>query len=448
MYNVIMNQIKCPKCGTIFTIDESQYDNIVRQVRDNEFQNELHSRLELVEKEQQTKLELERQKSQTSLEQQLATKQDEINQLKASAAQRETETKASYHQQITDLKNKLTQADDRQAMAVAKLQSQLDQTKVESKLAVANATSSLEKERDNLANQLRLQQTELQNKLQIQQSQAAQQLQSTKSEYEAALKLKQEELEHYKDLKARMSTKMVGETLEQHCQIEFNKIRATAFPKAYFEKDNDARTGSKGDFIYRENDESGNEIISIMFEMKNQNDTTASKHKNEDFFKELDKDRREKHCEYAVLVTLLEEDNDYYNTGIVDVSYRYPKMYVIRPQFFIPMITVLRNAALNSLEARRELAIVRNQNIDVTHFEENMEAFKTGFARNYDIASRKFKSAIEEIDKTISHLQKTKDALLSSENNLRLANNKAQDLTIKRLTRGNPTMQAKFDELD
>ena len=392
-----MNQIKCPKCGTVFTIDESQYDNIVRQVRDHEFQKDLAERVELAKKEQLSALELERQKVQSNLEHELVTKEAELNQLKSALAQ----------------------------------------VKIENKLAITTATATVEKERDQLASKLQLQQNEAQLKLQ-----------STKNEYEAILKIKQDELEHYKDLKSRLSTKMVGETLEQHCQIEFNKIRATAFPNAYFEKDNDARTGSKGDFIYRENADDGTEIISIMFEMKNQNDTTASKHKNEDFFKELDKDRREKNCEYAVLVTLLEEDNDYYNTGIVDVSYRYPKMYVIRPQFFIPMITVLRNAALNSLAARRELAVVRNQNIDVTHFEENMEAFKNGFARNYDLASRKFKSAIEEIDKTISHLQKTKDALLSSENNLRLANNKAQDLTIKRLTRGNPTMQAKFDELN
>lgn len=431
-----MNQIKCPKCGTVFTIDESQYDNIVRQVRDQEFQKDLAERIELAKKEQQSALELARQKAQSNLEHELAAKEAQLNQLKATALQRETKLNAEHQQQIAELKSKLAQADDRQAMAVNKLNAELAQTKVENKLAITNATAAVEKERDQLASKLQLQQNEAQLKLQ-----------STKNEYESMLKIKQEELEHYKDLKSRLSTKMVGETLEQHCQIEFNKIRATAFPNAYFEKDNDAHTGSKGDFIYRENAGDGTEIISIMFEMKNQNDTTASKHKNEDFFKELDKDRREKNCECAVLVTLLEEDNDYYNTGIVDVSYRYPKMYVIRPQFFIPMITILRNAALNSLAARRELAVVRNQNIDVTHFEENMEAFKNGFARNYDLASRKFKSAIEEIDKTISHLQKTKDALLSSENNLRLANNKAQDLTIKRLTRGNPTMQAKFNEL-
>ena len=261
------------------------------------------------------------------------------------------------------------------------------------------------------------------------------------------MKFKNEEIERLKDMKVRLSTKMVGETLEQHCQTEFNRLRATAFKDAYFEKDNDARTGSKGDYIYRENDENGNEIISIMFEMKNENETTATKHKNEDFFKELDKDRKEKKCEYAVLVTMLEADSELYNTGIVDVSYKYDKMYVIRPQFFIPMITLLRNAALNAQAYRAELAAVRAQNIDISKFEENMEAFKAGFARNYDLASRKFKEAIDSIDKTISQLQKTKDALLSSENNLRLANDKASDLTIKKLTRGNPTMAAKFADL-
>ena len=442
-----MNQIKCPKCGTIFTINENDYADIVRQVRDGEFQKDLSDRIHLLEKEQQSALALQAEKSKAKLEKELAAKQAELDNFKAAVTQKATESKAHHEAEIERLKAELSQANNQQAIALAKassesdkqisgLRAQLTQAKVENQLAIARATSKVEKERDELANQLKLQQNESQL-----------QLQTTKDKYESALRFKQEELEHYKDLKARMSTKMVGETLEQHCEIEFNKLRATAFPKAYFEKDNDARTGSKGDFIYREADDDGNEIISIMFEMKNQNDTTASKHKNEDFFKELDKDRREKQCEYAVLVTLLEEDNDYYNTGIVDVSHRYPKMYVIRPQFFIPMITILRNAALNSMDYKRELAAVKSQNIDVTHFEETMEAFKAGFARNYDIASRRFKTAIEEIDKTISHLQKTKDALLSSENNLRLANNKAQDLTIKKLTRGNPTMQAKFAEL-
>ena len=261
------------------------------------------------------------------------------------------------------------------------------------------------------------------------------------------LRLREEQIAYYKDFKAKQSTKMIGESLERHCENEFNKIRATAFQNAYFEKDNDARTGSKGDYIYREYSDTGVEFISIMFEMKNEMDTTATKHKNEDFFKELDKDRREKNCEYAVLVSMLESDNDFYNSGIVDVSYKYPKMYVVRPQFFIPIITVLRNAALNSLQYRAELEVIRNQNIDITHFEEDINDFKDKFSRNFRLASEKFRKAIDEIDKTIDHLQKTKEALLSSENNLRLANNKAEDLTIKRLTRGNPTMAEKFAQL-
>lgn len=301
---------------------------------------------------------------------------------------------------------------------IQSLQSTIDRQSTETELAVIKAVSSVE-----------------------------QQMQTQRLKYEAELREKQVQLDYYKDLKARMSTKMVGETLEQHCLIEFNKLRATAFRNAYFEKDNDARSGSKGDFIYREYDEDGVEIISIMFEMKNEMDTTATKHKNEDFFKELDKDRREKKCEYAVLVTLLESENELYNSGIVDVSYQYDKMYVIRPQFFIPMITVLRNAAMNALRYKQELAAVKNQHIDVTHFEEDLMAFKSAFARNYELASRRFGEAIDEIDKSIDHLQKIKAALLSSENNLRLANNKADELSVKKLTRNNPTMKAKFDEL-
>lgn len=413
-----MNQIKCPKCGTVFTIDETDYANIVRQVRDSEFDHDLAERLHLLEQDKQNTLALARERSKHQLEQELAAKDAQLAKFKAEVKQRQIEANARHDREL------------------AVLQSKLDQTKTEQKLAVAEATATVEKERDQLANQL--QTKEVEQKLQ---------LQATKDKYESAMRLKDEQIQQYKDLKAKLSTKMVGETLEQHCEIEFNKLRATGFKNAYFEKDNDARTGSKGDFIYRENDDDGNEIVSIMFEMKNQNETTATKHKNEDFFKELDKDRREKKCEYAVLVTLLEADNEYYNTGIVDVSHRYAKMYVIRPQFFIPMITILRNAALNSMDYKRELAIVRNQNLDITHFEENMEAFKSAFARNYDLASRKFKTAIDEIDKTIDHLQKTKEALLSSENNLRLANNKADDLSIKKLTRGNATMLQKFADL-
>ena len=301
----------------------------------------------------------------------------------------------------------------------------------------------LEKERDELANKLEHKDTEKQ----LLEASLKREFETELKTKDDIIKLKDEEITLRKDMKAKLSTKMVGETLEQHCETEFNKLRATVFQNAYFEKDNDSRTGSKGDYIYRETDESGNEIISIMFEMKNEGDETASKHKNEDFLKELDKDRVEKNCEYAVLVTLLEADSELYNSGIVDTSHRYEKMYVIRPQFFIPIITLLRNAALNSLKYKSELALVRAQNVDITNFEDNVNTFREGFAKNYDLASRKFKTAIEEIDKTIDHLQKTKDALLSSENNLRLANNKADELTIKRLTRGNPTMAAKFDEL-
>ena len=413
-----MSQIKCPKCGTVFTIDENDYNTIVRQVRDSEFNHDLSERLHLLEQDKQNSLALEREKSRAELERQLAAKDIQLANYKAEIKQKVAEANAKHEQEVSELKAQLANA------------------QTERKLAIAQATTTVEKERDQLASQLKSREYEQQL-----------QLQTTKDKYESALRLKDEQIAQYKDLKAKLSTKMVGETLEQHCENEFNKLRATAFRNAYFEKDNDARTGSKGDFIYRENDDEGNEIISIMFEMKNENETTATKHKNEDFFKELDKDRREKKCEYAVLVTLLEADNEYYNTGIVDVSHRYPKMYVIRPQFFIPMITILRNAALNSLDYKRELVAVRNQNIDITHFEENMEAFKTAFSRNYELASRKFQTAIDEIDKTINHLQKTKEALMSSENNLRLANNKAEDLTIKRLTRGNPTMQAKFNEL-
>ena len=384
-----MAEIKCPKCGTTFKVDDSSYADILSQVRTHEFEDEVKKRVADAQKQADSAKDLALAKQEAS-----------------------------------------------QATQIAELKSQLKQAEAEKKLAVAEALKPIEKE---------LSETKIRQEAMV--SQVKLREAALKTQYEGAIKLKDEEIERLKDLKSKLSTKMVGETLEQHCQTEFNRLRATAFKNAYFEKDNDARTGSKGDYIYREEDESGNEIISIMFEMKNENETTATKHKNEDFFKELDKDRREKNCEYAVLVTLLEADSELYNTGIVDVSYKFDKMYVIRPQFFIPMITLLRNAALNSLKYKAELATVRNQNIDITHFEENMENFKAAFAHNYELASKKFSTAIEEIDKTITHLQKTKEALLSSENNLRLANNKAEDLSIKRLTRGNPTMTAKFAEL-
>ena len=406
-----MAELKCPKCGTTFKVDDTSYADILNQVRNHEFEAELEKRLE------------------QSLRSEKQSHQAEIAELKAKFEQASAELKAKLAQNKTEFEAKLAQS------------------KTEQELAVARATAPIERERDSLKNSLVAAQNEAKLNLETANSRAKLSEAALITKYESALKLKEEENERLKDLKSKLSTKMVGETLEQHCQTEFNRIRTAAFPHAYFEKDNDARTGSKGDYIFRELDEAGNEIVSIMFEMKNENETTATKHKNEDFFKELDKDRREKNCEYAILVSLLESDSELYNTGIVDVSYRYEKMYVIRPQFFIPIITLLRNAALSSLQYKQELAVVRSQNIDITHFEENMEKFKVGFARNYDLASRKFKTAIDEIDKTINSLQKTKDALLSSENNLRLANNKAEELTIKRLTRGNPTMAQKFADL-
>lgn len=410
-----MKEIKCPNCGQVFQVDESGYAQIVQQVRDHEFEKELDRRQrELTEK--------------SETEKKLAVNE--------AVQEKEKERESVLNRKNEELTKKEQQ--------IAQLQAQLAGAETAKKLAVNEAVQAKEKELNEKANKI----TELKGQLSNAETEIQLKEKSLKERYEDKLKEKDELIEYYKDFKARQSTKMVGESLEQHCLNQFNSIRMTAFPQAYFEKDNDARTGSKGDFIFREASEDGTEFISIMFEMKNEADETASKHKNEDFFKELDKDRREKGCEYAVLVSLLEIDNELYNNGIVDVSYRYPKMYVIRPQFFIPMITLLRNAALNSLQYQRELQIVRNQQVDILHFEENMNAFKEGFARNFDLASRKFNTAIEEIDKTIDHLEKTKKALLSSENNLRLANNKAEDLTIKKLTKGAPTVQAMFDALD
>ncbi|MFC1626361.1 DUF2130 domain-containing protein [Pseudomonadota bacterium] len=391
-----MNEIKCPNCGKAFKIDEAGYADILKQVRNSEFEQQLQERLELAEREKQNAVELAKAKIASELQTASAKKDAEIQDLKA----------------------------------------KLDNIQVAQKLTITEAVNAVEKERDSLKSDLERAQLE---------KQVAEK--SLKDKYETQIKDRDDAIERLRDMKARLSTKMVGETLEQHCETEFNRIRATAFPKAYFEKDNDARAGSKGDYIFRDLDEAGIESVSIMFEMKNENDETATKKKNEDFLKELDKDRVEKGCEYAVLVSLLEPDSELYNSGIVDVSHRYPKMYVIRPQFFIPIITLLRNAAQNSLEYKSELALVKAQNIDITNFESELESFKSGFARNYDLASRKFKTAIDEIDKTITHLQKTKEALLGSENNLRLANNKADDLTVKKLTKGNPTMAAKFAEL-
>lgn len=398
-----MQEIKCPRCGEVFQVDESGYAAIVKQVRDREFGREMEERTR-----------------------QMAL--DKENAVKIARAQTENMYKDALAQK------------DAQQIA---LQGRIAAADSEKKLAVAEALSRKDKEIAERDRQI----FELRSRLANEQRETQLTEQNLKENYEHQLKMKDEMIAYYKDFKAKQSTKMIGENLEQHCEIEFNKLRATGFQRAYFEKDNDARTGSKGDYIFRETDENGIEFISIMFEMKNEGDETATKHKNEDFFKELDKDRREKKCEYAVLVTMLEADNELYNTGIVDVSHRYEKMYVIRPQFFIPLITILRNAAQHSLSYRQELAVIRNQNIDISNFEADMEEFKDKFSRNYRLASERFQKAIDEIDKTIDHLQKTKEALLSSENNLRLANNKAQDLSIKRLTRNNPTMAEKFAQI-
>ena len=406
-----MQEIRCPNCGEVFQVDETGYEQIAQQVRDKEFARELERR-----------------------ERELATKRD--RELELLRMREEKEHTASITKKDAEIS-----ARDR---VIAELRAKLDAGETERKLAVAEA---VEKKNEELARKTS-EIADLKGELRSRETENRLNEKSLKEQYEDKLRLKDEQIEYYKDFKARQSTKMIGESLEQHCLTQFNSIRMTAFPNAYFEKDNDARSGSKGDFIYRECAEDGTEFISIMFEMKNEADTTATKHKNEDFFKELDKDRREKGCEYAILVSLLEIDNDLYNNGIVDVSYRYPKMYVIRPQFFIPMITLLRNAAQNSLHYRQELQLVRSQQVDILHFEENMNAFKEGFARNYRLASERFATAIEEIDKTIDHLQKTKAALLSSENNLRLANNKADELSIKKLTKNAPSVRAMFDELN
>ena len=431
-----MNEIICPHCHKAFKVDEAGYADILKQVRDHQFEEELHNRLALAEKDKQSAIQIAEAKVREALQEQLAQKETALIQLKSEKEAELAQKLAQKETEVANLKaektNELTQ-----------LKAQLDNAEVAKKLAITEAVQKIEKERDNLLNEVKTKELEKQNL----ESTLVQEYTAKLQSKEEIIKYKEEEIARVKDMKAKLSTKMIGETLEQHCETEFNKLRATAFQNAYFEKDNDARSGSKGDFIYKETDEAGNEIISIMFEMKNEGDETATKKKNEDFFKELDKDRNEKKCEYAVLVTMLEAESEYYNTGIVDVSHKYPKMYVVRPQFFIPIITLLRNAATNSLKYKAELALVRNQNIDITNFEEKINQFKEGFARNYDLASRKFQTAIDEIDKTIIHLQKTKEALLSSDNNLRLANQKAEDLTIKKLTHGNPTMKAKFDEL-
>jgi hypothetical protein len=394
-------------------------------VRDQEFANDLESRLDTFEKEKASALKLKESELKVFFKDQLAEKERELNSSKFKSKEELASELAKKEAQIRQLESTVENAD------IAK------------KLAVSDSINSIEKERDQLKNDLKLKDSEKE----ILEKSLNEQFKNKLAHKDDVLKLKEEEIDRLKDYKQKLSTKMIGETLEQHCEIEFNKLRATAFQNAYFEKDNDAKGGTKGDYIYKETDANDNEIISIMFEMKNENDETSTKKKNEDFFAKLDKDRKDKGCEYAILVSLLEADNEFYNTGIVDVSYKYDKMYVIRPQFFIPIITLLRNAGMKSLQYKSELNIVRNQNVDITSFEDKIEVFKTGFAKNYDLASRQFKTAITEIDTTIKHLEKVKDALNSSVNNLRLANNKAEDLTIKKLTYGNATMKQKFDDL-
>lgn len=411
-----MNEIICPNCKKAFKVDKVGYAEILKQVRDKQFDEEIATRLSHADKEKHSAIKLAEANIKNSLQEELAKKDRQLAELKA--------------KNITELSETLSKKE----MEIAQMQAKIQSFETDKKLAVVEAVQNIEKQRDSLMSDLQRKEMEIE----LQEK-------SIKEKFNMQLTLKDEEIGRLKDFKQKLSTKMIGETLEQHCEITFNKLRATAFRNAYFEKDNDSSEGTKGDFIYKENDEQGNEIISIMFEMKNENDETATKKRNEDFFSKLDKDRKQKNCEYAVLVSLLEVDNEFYNTGIVDVSHKYEKMYVIRPQFFIPIITLLRNAALNSMKYKAELNLMRNQNIDITNFEAKINTFKEGFARNYDLASRKFQTAIDEIDKTITHLQKTKDALLSSENNLRLANNKADDLSIKKLTHGNPTMKAKFE---
>ena len=442
-----MNEIKCPHCGEMFTIDEAGFAAILKQVRDAEFDKEVRRHEQLLTSEKQQAVQLAVAEALAKAQGDAAQKEARIAELEArlQAEQRERENqqRLAHAERERALADAVATKDARIAELEQRVEAQGRAFEAEKKLAVEQARSALERERDALAAQVALKDAEKSQATSALKEQLAIELKAK----DDIIAYKEGEIERYKDMKARLSTKMVGESLEQHCETEFNKIRAAAFPRAYFEKDNDASEGSKGDFIFRECDEEGNEIVSIMFEMKNESDDSSHRHKNEDFFKKLDADRRKKGCEYAVLVTLLEPESELYNQGIVDVSYRFEKMYAIRPQFFLPMISILRNAALNSMAYKAELAVVRNQNIDITNFEEQMETFKSGFARNYDLPSRKFQTAIDEIDKTILHLQKTKDALVSSENNLRLANNKAQDLTIKRLTRNNPTMKAAFEAL-
>ena len=460
-----MHHIICPHCGKAFKIDEAGYADILKQVRDSDFEKQLHERLELAEQDKRNAVELAQARASSELQKAASAKDAEIQELKAKLEAGEVERKLAVSEalsiverdrdalaaalekakqekeaasQLAEAKrlSELRQAEATRDAEIQSLQAKLAAAEVTQKLALTEAVTAVTKERDELKNGL-------------DRAALEKQLAETalRDKYETQLKDRNGEIERLRDMKARLSTKMIGETLEQHCEIEFNRLRATAFPKAYFEKDNDARTGSKGDYIFRDMDDAGTEIVSIMFEMKNEGDETATKKKNEDFFKELDKDRTEKGCEYAVLVSLLEPDSELYNAGIVDVFHRYPKMYVVRPQFFIPIITLLRNAAMKSLQYKSELALVKAQNIDITHFESQLDDFKTAFGRNWRLASDGFEEAVKRIDEAIKDLEKTKEALHKSANNLRIANDKAEDLTVKKLTRGNPTMESKFEEL-
>ena len=460
-----MHEIICPHCGKAFKIDEAGYADILKQVRDSDFEKQLHERLELAEQDKRNAVELAQARASSELQKAASAKDAEIQELKAKLEAGEVERKLAVSEALSiverdrdalaaalekakqekeaasqlaeaKLLNELQKAAATKDAEIQSLQARLAAAEVTQKLALTEAVTAVTKERDELKNGL-------------DRAALEKQLAETalRDKYETQLKDRNGEIERLRDMKARLSTKMIGETLEQHCEIEFNRLRATAFPKAYFEKDNDARTGSKGDYIFRDMDDAGTEIVSIMFEMKNEGDETATKKKNEDFFKELDKDRTEKGCEYAVLVSLLEPDSELYNAGIVDVFHRYPKMYVVRPQFFIPIITLLRNAAMKSLQYKSELALVKAQNIDITHFESQLDDFKTAFGRNWRLASDGFEEAVKRIDEAIKDLEKTKEALHKSANNLRIANDKAEDLTVKKLTRGNPTMESKFEEL-
>ncbi len=420
-----MNEIICPSCSKAFKVDEAGFADIVKQVRDNQFENELDKRLTIAEEQKQSAIQLAIAKTKNSLQEELSNKEKEITELKANSKSQLIEKLAEKDTELADMKSKI------QNFETVK------------ELAVSKATKEIEKQRDTFENEVKTKEFEKQNLKSSLEHKYATELQNK----DTIIQFKDDEIARVKDMKLKLSTKMLGESLEQHCEIEFNKLRATAFQNSFFEKDNDSRDGTKGDFIYRETDGEGNEIISIMFEMKNENDETTSKKRNEDFFVKLDKDRNNKNCEYAVLVSLLETENEFYNSGIADVSYKFEKMYVVRPQFFIPIITLLRNASMNSLKYKKELNLMKNQSVDINNFEEKINLFKVGFAKNYELANRKFNTAITEIDKTIKNLEKTKEALLTSDRNLRLANDKANDLTIKKLTRGNPTMKKKFDNI-